>query len=328
MWARLLIVAFLSYLLLGCGKDAPSNPKGIKGRIVGTGNVGKTQAIVLIHGLENYGELEEMRTKLASDFSNAIVVDLNRTNSNTSSISQQAEDAFKELQRLNIVDKEIILIGDSQGGLLGWELYDSYKDQLKVKLLITNHTPWEGAPLAKATVEIIERIKSELRLFGNVLGTTMEKLLFGKMFGQSVSIGSGVTDLIPNSSYLQKVRSNLLHAEIPIVAIGGTIDAISGFAILVDLNPEGIKVQMRLYGVDLNTVNNIIEPIFSEIIGHQENDAVIPLDSQLAKNIPTNDQFRRETINDYHHFASIMEEPAYPLIVKTIKDVFQPVKTN
>jgi len=326
--SRLLVILFSSCVFVGCGKNSSVNPKRISGRIIGSDNTDKAQAIVLIHGLEGYADLEEMRRKLASKFPNFIVVDLNRTDSGTSPIMQQAQDAFEELKRLNLLDKEMVLIGDSQGGLLGWELYNMYKKQLKVKLLITNHTPWEGAPIAAVTLEIMDQVKSKLCWLGNMLEKSIPNSPFENICSQSERIGHGVTDLKPNSPYLQQVRSNLLHADIPILAIGGTIDAVAGFSILVGLNPDDIKAHIQISGVDINVVRNIIEPIFSQVIGNKENDAFIPLDSQLAKHIPTNAQFKRITINDYHHFASIMEEPVYSLIVNTVQEAFQSAKPN
>lgn len=278
------------------------------------------QAIVLIHGLESQGSLGPVRAKLTADFPNVTVVDLNRMDSGTSPISQQAKDAFEELKRMDIVGKEIVLIGDSQGGLVAWELYDSYKDQLNVKQLITNHTPWEGVPIATIT----QKLLIDLHKFQTFLLMSTDAS-FGSLqniFSQNPAIGDGISDLKPNSSFLNKVAAHVKDAEIPILAIGGTIDPISGLSILAGMNPEVIRSQLYISGADEKYIQDLIRPISGKFIGNRENDSFIPLSSQLAVNLPTNAQFERLNLREYHHFVAMDEEPIYNLILKILKKHF------
>jgi hypothetical protein len=318
--------------------------------------------IVLFHGLDSHDneEMREFAQKLNSDFSDALVINLNRYNSSSRTINNQAEETYqalkKELWKYNVKEHSIpnvILIGDSQGGVLALEVFRAYKqrcientkapskDHLKIKIvgIITHHSPLEGVtlirdntlnglttalnnPLTCLTITNIANI-SFLSSTATFLSTAGDQLA-------NYANAAGVQDLDSHSTCITYVRSTLEKATIPILAIGGTVAPMEGIHALVlkktsnnsavttnDLNATASTV--KLIRIDIpGQVNHMIT---GSSVG--EHDGLIPLSSQLAANIKARNLKRICLPGPQHHWAPITSPETYTPICKHIQSCFR-----
>ena len=316
--------------------------------------------IVLFHGLDSHDnkEMREFAQKLNSDFPDLLVINLNRYNSSRITINVQAKEAYqalkKELWKYNVEDHSIpnvILIGDSQGGVLALEIFRAYKqkciknakvpnkDHLKIKIvgIITHHSPLEGVrliqdnmlnglttglnnPLTRLTITHLANI-SFLSNSATFLSTAGNQLA-------NYANAVGVQDLDPHSICITCVRSTLEKATIPILAIGGTVASLEGIHALVlktTKNNPGVTIN------DLNATANTVKIIGLNIPGQVnqmitgssggEHDGLIPLSSQLAAHIQAPKLERLRITGS--HWEPITSSETYTAIYKHIQVCFR-----
>jgi pimeloyl-ACP methyl ester carboxylesterase len=343
---RKILVFLFIFTISSCSTKCEKKP--IKKR----GGKAEDKAVVLFHGLNDENGLKGLQQDLAGDLKDIKVVDLNRANSGSVSIVQQAKEAFDELKKQGLTDKELVLVGQSQGGLVAWEVYNSFKKELKVKGLITNQSPWGGAPVGKnfkdpAKVKtLLQEAKNALHNAAPVIGPLVKKMMgfnvpqvtiqgflpedaaietnINNLLAIGARGGQGLADILPGSAYLTQLKSDVVKADIPILMLSGEV---KNFAkcILPMLAPDlkGFLKLDQLSPQDLQSLNFFlkeVEKAWRNIVGDPANDLFIPLDSQEAKGI-NNANIGRARFNDYSHFTGMGKEvqPIYDEILKTIK---------
>jgi esterase/lipase len=332
-----LLNLFLVISLIGCAEKGFLYPKNVK-VAVGQGlNADNKQAIVLIHGLASPHDLRPMREKLAIDFPNVTVVELNRTDSEASPISQQAKDAFEELERMQMLNKEVILIGDSQGGVLVLKLYEDYKQRLNVVGIIVNHAPLEGTRAANISYEGINKLDSAFQTISPLIAKCLHKNDKIKNLSLKKSIpeymyGPGLKDLKTNSPFIQSVKQTLENIQIPVLAIGGTVEPIAGLIEWVKFF-SGTSMSLKFVQTFIQQHSNNkfmhvtikeLEKAFSVFVGDTENDCLVPLHSQLGKNISTGANFEAFSVTGYPHFCSMTDRAeVYKKILEFINKNFR-----
>ena len=299
-----------------------------------------TKAIILIHGLMDNGGLNKVSDKLAINFPEVQVIALNRTSSKNSSIPTQAKEIFNELKEIGLNTKDIILIGDSQGGLVAWELYNTYKEQLNVRGIITNHTPWLGTPAANIPKQEIKKMNDVIASIINHLPTIRSfsnlstKGKIHHLFS-GFSSDAGIKDLESNSVYLQKVRRELPTTQIPILFLGGEVKDFSACIIpliintiinTLDLPADSPVFKDIITHLDSNStitkMVNKLQKIWNNILGSSPNDLLVPLDSQLANGVVNGENFQRHSIPNYHHYVSMTTPVIYSKLIDWITETF------
>jgi len=288
-------------------------------------------AIILLHGLSDKGGLKILEQKLKMDFPSIPVIALDRDNSETAGIEEQARTLFGELNRnQELADKELILLGDSQGGLVAFSLYDQFQGKIHIKGLITNHTPWEGTHIASTTDQDIDRLTQNQLLQGLNVMLGLRQMGMGssqpidpnplksllKTHLNSYRNTKGVEDLRPNSPFLQNVKFKLSSVQIPILAIAGhQIEIKTALVQLFGLPTE--------YMGFINTMDfRSVGPDWATFIGSgqpTDHDFLVTLSSQLARNTSKGAKFSEVLIQGYHHYTPLTDQSAYHEITKGIR---------
>ena len=312
----------------GCGKKTVRDIKNTK-----KNNTTLTQAskkiILLLHGMNCPRDIgiKALGNKLGSDIQGSTIIILDRENSAQTATTTQAEEAYADLrkkmeeQQLSS-DTPIVIIGDSHGGVLVLELYRLHKKDLNITGIITNHSPLEGAPGANADVQNIENFKNILKniLLQNPQFTMFESMIDSLNLEQILggNMGPAVkADLKHGSTLLQNISTTLATIDIPVLALGGKINTKEGLLVLIDFAGLGpIRSMLVPMVSDPSTIHKI-KPIFNSIIGDEENDAFIPLYSQLGQHIPDNKNVIKKSGDGYHHFYGMINHSA---VYKEIKE--------
>ncbi len=304
--------------LAGCGggngcenKTVPPNPKQKET---------SQKAIILFHGLNDKGNLKSLEAKLAQAFKDAKVVALDRDNSATAPIKQQAEEAFQELKKQSLSDKELILYGYSQGGLLAFSLCDQHPE-LKVKGIITDRTPWTGAPIAAATSQNIQNLASSIQTLLKLPTSFIDLPTLLKQALKRFTDGNGAQDLQPGSTFLNEVKQKLPGFKIPVLAIGGEGTDI-GQALDGLLGSKVISSTLGLLGTPAkSSLESGWEKLVTGTLSNKDHDFIVPLASAHAAGINGKPaSFKTIPKQGYHHFLKLSEVDAvYDEVVKQIK---------
>jgi surfactin synthase thioesterase subunit len=358
-----LLTIFLLFILTagkGCYSTSPSELKTLDGNISTAELPVHKNIVVLLHGMNVPGDrgILELKNKLNSDIENAEIIILDRQNSATAPIGQQAEEAYHALkkqmeERGFLIDSPICIVGDSQGGLLALEVYRQYQNSLNVIGIVTNHSPLEGTPGITASEKEIGRFKQSLinllsvssllekfNLNKDIIsyeinGIDFKQLLTGNM-DQRV-----VKELTANSLALKSIQTTLSSVTIPVLVLGGYADtltsmrALFGFAsqnpayydlitivlkILDDIAAQAEDTSAILVAQALNQ----LEEAFGAVIGNKENDSFVPLYSQMATNSLISPSVVRNIQPGYHHFFGMTTDKGiYFSIVKFINRAFE-----
>jgi hypothetical protein len=316
-----LFIYFLSFSIFSCsctkGKNGKPSPKPTPGD-------NTKKAIILFHGIAEPGGMDYLKKELSTDFLGLEVIALDRQNSQSAPIEQQAKEAFLEIKKQKLLDKELLLLGYSQGGLVAFSMYNQHQAKLKnVKGLITYYTPWEGVPVSKVNKAQVENLVNTIIKAAPVIKSLkgLDKILKESILGihAAFTTGKGCEDLKPNSTFLMNVRKGLSNNQIPILALAGEE---------VELN----KAMGALLGKDLNLEGNIdllerypltsLEPIWASFIGAQprKHDFLIPLGSQTAESIKNKNKFKVEINKGIHHYTKITSSPeVYNQVKEAVK---------
>lgn len=149
------------------------------------------------------------------------------------SVKAQAKACFKEVQRkvLDLHQRNIVLIGHSQGGLRAYVFLTAFKSQLNIKGLITLAAPWEGVPGAKVNKAMLDKglteaVLKDVEALSFMLGYTHKEVLVKQLYleikkNQWMQWFPGAKDLTVNSKFLKEVARCLAKEDKPIVAIAG-----------------------------------------------------------------------------------------------------------
>lgn len=278
------------------------------------------QLVALFHGLADENGLNELQQKLLAEFHiyNIPIVAFSRSNSQTSSLEQQAQEVYNTLKK-QAANKGIVLMGDSQGGVLVALVTLNYGKQLNIKGIITNHSPWEGAPVASLTEQELHQFMLDptvngITLLLSIMGIDLKQILKANL--EHFTQGPGAKDLQTNSPVIQKIKSQLAHIQVPIVAIGGEQVSI-------------MEALLHLFGISSMAnsphflqIGNDIAPAWNQLVGSNNHDFLIPTSSQLATHITKGANFKGISIAGYHHYASLTAGQAYTAIVQAIKEMF------
>jgi pimeloyl-ACP methyl ester carboxylesterase len=336
----LLPLAIIGSLLMlsiftGCSQcSGRNNTSGVKPKKF------KENAIILLHGLWSVDEqgknsLEPLQKALKQSFKDVTVIAPSRDNSAEDDIEQQVEKLFKTIEQEKLVDKNLILIGHSQGGLVAFSLYDQYKERLNFTGLITINTPWEGAPMLSINQETITNIfPKDFSLLLNMPSDPSRKVNFNDIiigFQQQLNTFPGVCDLNPTKSeLLQAIQQALPAAKIPILALGShlgseNIDFLEGFTPLLNrmlmfvgmqqadhywhIDPvllKDLKSQAHAYN-DFKQLQQGWQAFVNHTGKDDKHDILIPLTSQLAANLNKNKKFKTAIYGNYHHLSDLGE---------------------
>ena len=282
------------------------------------------QAIVLLHGLNKAAsDVQIMKQRLEKAFPNATIIALESVNKNPNKsslinpapsvalpIRKQAHLAYQEIKAKLGKDKQLVLVGHSQGGLLAFAMAKIYghklnhEEQICIKQLITIATPWKGAPvmqhlynkrktraklaqltpilhkikqglhkdITERSIRIPKIIRNLLQNFPFLYNYLVSTLLHHKMLG--------IADLKPTSDFIQNyVAKGLKDFNIPIKAIAGVL---VDFSHLFDPFPDHITKD------ELQQLN----ATYGTLIGGSptcEHDMLLPVDTQHAIGITTRD---------------------------------------
>ena len=168
-------------------------------------------------------------------------------------IEVQSQEVFRKIieEYENDKDIPIVLVGHSQGGLRAYRVALMLKEAgYTVKCVVTVITPWQGIALLGGVRRSV------------TLGYL--KIPWGKKLGIKEEIinrlkngGQGLADMKPGSKFLEGISAALRSNEIPILAIGAHYK---------------MSTQKESY-------------LMMGLIGEKKHDTLIPLDSQLAKDI-------------------------------------------
>ena len=308
----ILLTSFLAFSVLGCGGSGEKMEGGkIQIEPKDTSKV-SNKVVILFHGLGAPGDLDDLQAELKKDLPkfdpnpNYLVLRFPRNNSTQISTSEQADEMYKQLkEHLNnesLDNPAICLIGDSHGGLVALEVYRKYKDELNITGIITNHSPLEGVHSLQADQSLVD-------VFSGAIfdGQDLRKHL---MSGMCKSIlddltGAGADPL------LNHISTTLSTIQIPVLILGGEINAQGGIPELVHFASEGNKLVVEVVRSALNDMNpstlGTIEALFQGITGGK-NDGYLSCDTQSGAHISVGDNVERYVHAGYHHFYGMIQE--------------------
>ncbi|MBX9890570.1 MAG: hypothetical protein K2X94_04835, partial [Amoebophilaceae bacterium] len=280
-------------------------------------------AIVLLHGLNRISsDFQIMKKRLEEAFPTAKIIALESVNKDPNkkslidpalsvslSIEDQAAKAYQEIKEKLGNNKQLVIIGHSQGGLRGFALAKNHAHNLHkeakigIQKLITIGTPWKGAPvmqhiynqtqtknhldglastLDKISEGFTEDIKNYILRVPKPIKGLSEKFPFlynylgNKLMHRNML---GIVDLKPDSNFIQHyVTKGLKQFTIPVSAIAGVL---TDFSQIFDPFPSHIsKNELQR----LNTTYAILIGGSSDC----EHDMLLPVDTQHAIGVEKN----------------------------------------
>jgi len=303
-------------------------------------NVQKKNVVVLLHGLNAPNDLEKLQTELGGALSNDKsyeILRLERYNSSKVPISTQADEMYLKI-RQNLSEKEldenssIVLLGDSQGGLVAAEIYRLYNEKLNIVGIIGNHTPWLGAPSVVAPDNKLNELEQTIKPILNNIGDKLDIpginiSQFTNQLGQdnlknilASYLGVASNDLDPQGQCIKNIKNTLNNINIPVLAIGGHIPFWDGVEYMINffasdthLNINGAEIIKLIQNMKVNDpsiapliqllMDNIANQ-FTSVMGNEQNDLMVPLSSQIMREI-NNSKIKKVIIENYHHFYGI-----------------------
>jgi pimeloyl-ACP methyl ester carboxylesterase len=285
------------------------------------------KVVYILNGLwQDVSTFDDMVIKLSIDFkSKGLDIEIRKlpeTITSEKSITQQATDAFAKIKRqLAGINHEVILVGHSQGGLRGAKilfLNEQEGKPLNIKGLVTLGTPWEGAPAATITKSSIhtfmhKRIVKYAMSGASYVYPTTEQLTDGfidNLFDQYFPTHEpGVQDIVPDSDFLQELASSLSTNSTPILAIGGKNRNVEKF--ISRASSEEIAYVSYIRKLPPGFFNMFYARLFAGG-WRTEHDMMVPLYSQIAKNIVKSPAFDtyiiKGAIHDFLPGLSIPED--------------------
>ena len=257
---------------------------------LGKSNKGNSTAIVLCHGLGVTPEvLEPMKQKLKQAFPQTPIIVPHQQDTYQTSIERQSDEVIANLKQQNISKKtRLAFVGHSQGGLRAyWAAQKLAEEGYQIVGVATAGAPLEGVPgLDKIpeTKQFAQDVKSKAP--SSPLVQELTDALY--MLKHS---GPGELDMKPQSPFLKLLHNKLTSKDIPVLAIGGDASQLV-LSALNDIVSDKLKV-----GTQLLTVSQTLD----YLLGGSPHDTLIPLSSQLAKNIQAKN-LERHTVQAIHGY--------------------------
>ena len=213
-------------------KDVPSSRMEPQEKVVPA----KKKAIVLLHGIWSAASCflkteQQLRASLPRDIE---IISLTEWATSSRSLAQQAARLKEELlaRGMHRDEYKLILLGQSQGGLRGYKLYQEFGEQFDIEGLITMGAPWEGAPAATVTKETVNAYLNSL-VMGCCLACArcvypssrqLTPEFVATIFDRYLPTHEpGVQDLVPNSTFLRNVAASLEGNQLHILATGASM---------------------------------------------------------------------------------------------------------
>jgi pimeloyl-ACP methyl ester carboxylesterase len=275
----------------------------------------KKKALIILHGLcQHQHDFSTSIQKLHDAFTKqhmfVSIEILKEAQTCEKAITQQAADAFGLLQEQYANrEHEFILLGHSQGGVRAaklLELNSKHLRPLDIKGLITTATPWQGLPAAAITKQKVKEYLKHLpwnyflagMKYFHLAKIPFDETFIDRWFDERLPISSpGVNDLVPGSKFLQDISAFLSVNELPILAIAGNTSDVR--KIFID---KQIPVRFGWFAYPLRMLP--LNTAYKYIIGGgflQEHDMLVPLASQIAKDIPQKKNFTSFIVQDAIH---------------------------
>jgi hypothetical protein len=177
---------------------------------------------------------------------------------------------------------------------------------LDIRGLVTLGTPWEGAPGASITKDRVQSIlDKKLVIYGfkmvnyvHDIDKTFTTGAIGNLFDHYLPTHEpGVQDMVPNSGFLQTVAASLANNDIPILSVAGVNTEAKSF---LYYNGGNTSYMRRIQNIPPIFFNGLYARILAGGF-YEKHDMLIPLDSQLAKNISKSNTFETYTIQGAIH---------------------------
>ncbi|MBX9890459.1 MAG: hypothetical protein K2X94_04275 [Amoebophilaceae bacterium] len=274
-------------------------------------------AAVLLHGLmANVDELDKIAESLRSQFGPSVLViqpnSRGTTGSLTQSVSNQAKNIFKEIEVELVANKQvvktlpIVIIGYSQGGVVGCTIAKYYADQLNIQGVVTINAPLMGTSLLRRTPtdlgefmakaepglsivrDHVQRIyqEQEWRLTLKTV-PQIKRTMWQSTFGLKYLIGpkwmpipyiGGLKDIFPDSSAVRQVYDFLRreNSSIPCLLISSYQDDFADFFNL-DIETNDNRTVEAIEGLNQSYAK------FTTGKEEGKHDTLIPLASQLCR---------------------------------------------
>ena len=312
-------------------------------------------AVVLLHGLmANVNELDKIAKSLRNKFGSLVLViqpnSRGTTSSLTQSVSKQAKNIFKEIEVGLVENKQvvkafpIVIIGYSQGGVVGCTLAKYYADQLNIQGIVTINAPLMGTSLLRRTPADVQEFMSKAEPGLSIvrdhvqsmyheqaytltlktppqikrtmwLSSSSLKYLIAPRWMPIPFIG-GLKDIFPGSRAVQEV-SDFLRREnksIPCLLISSYQE---DFAVFFNLKIEDNRTFEAIAGLNQSYAK------FTTGKEGGKHDTLIPLASQLCRGDSfddlTSDSFNNLTISSGLQTNSMtIDMPTNPLVKRRI----------
>jgi len=299
----------ISFMISSC--DFAMNPtKQDITKSLGKVSTPKKKAIIILNGLWQPIQCFDVTVQKLREASRAQrlgieIACLEERETSCQSIAQQAEKLAKVLleRGMGKDNYDLILLGHSQGGLKGYELYKEFGGQFCIKGLITTATPWEGAPAAAITKETVKAYLNGPVMYCCLTGakylypsseqltTGLLDVIFDRYFPTHEP---GVQDLVPNSEFLQNIAASLINNQAPILAIAGSNGDVESIL------PHNANHTRYIHMLPRGTFNALYARVFAGGM-QKKHDMIVPVDSQLAQNTHKSHAFVIHTIPDAIH---------------------------
>ncbi len=225
--------------------------------------------IIFLHGLATNEEVPDrvanfnkMRKILIKRFQdkNLSFYTVPIYNSSTIDIRSNSTEIYNKIvKKIKGSNYELILIGHSLGGFFAYSIYQKYKKKLDIKGILTIGTPWDGVYLSKA--------KSESNsLLLNMVINQLEK--------KFAPCDPAIIDVSINSVFLNWVKSTISNVDIPMCLIGGKSNYMKNL------------FKTRIFSKGLSgAIFSATGNFEKKLLGSNENDGMVPISSQIAKEL-------------------------------------------
>jgi pimeloyl-ACP methyl ester carboxylesterase len=344
--SQLLLVFLMALILNSCNISNPGSPKGPRKKEQSSAVSDVKKIIFFLNGLwqrpEAYDDaIQNLVVAFNAEGLPIEIRNLIETATSVKTIDQQSSDGYEELKHQLGRDRyEIVLVGHSQGGLRGAKILSLNKEEgspLDIRGLVTLGTPWEGAPGASITKGRVQSIlDKKIVIYGLKMVNYVHDIdemfttgTMGNLFDHYLPTHEpGVQDMVPNSGFLQTVAASLANNDIPILSIAGVNTEAKSF---LHYNRGDTNYMRHVQKIPPIVFNSLYSRFLAGGF-YAKHDMMVPLDSQLAKNISKSNAFETYTIQGaIHDFLPGMLMPPDKVIynhIEVIQRILEFTKYN
>lgn len=344
--SQLFLFLLMSLTLNSCDLFGSGSPRGPRKQVRSAAASDAKKIIVILNGLWQNSETYNVTilNLVAAFEAEGLMVEVRslvEVATSKKTIDQQAREAFEELKQQLAGDKyEIILVGHSQGGLRGSRILTLNKREgspLDIRGLVTLGTPWEGAPgaaITKSSIQSFLNKKPVTYLFEGVnhvhpIDEAFSINAISNVFDRYFPTHDpGVRDMVPKSEFLQTTAASLFNNDIPILSVAGVNAEAKSFFYYDAGNANYMRYIQKIPPIVFNS-------LYARILAggwYSKHDMLVPLDSQLAKNISKSNTFETYTVKGaIHDLLPGMKIPPDKVIynhIETIRCIVEFTKHN